>query len=257
MTDAIYKLGKLAPKRLLGLPDSKKYTAALSPPPVSADYSKNLKHLGPMLNREIGCCTIAGVGHTIQTWTSFTQPAEVILPDSEILSLYSLLSGYVPGDPETDSGCAATDVLRYWYSNPIMGHKLSAFASVKPGNRLDVKNSIFLFGVCYVGVQLPLTAQNGPWDVAPGASTLTGDSAAGSWGGHLIPVIAYDEDELTCITWGMLKTLSWKFWDSYCDESYCMFGPDWIEKDEKSPSGFATAALLSDVQAIKQDAARR
>ncbi len=256
MTDAIYKLGKLPTKKLLGLPDSKKYTAALAPPPVQADYSVDLKHLGVMLNNTLACCTCSAVGHAIQTWTSYTQAAEIILPDSEILSLYEKF-GYVPGDPNTDNGCAATDVLRYWYNNPVMGHKLSAFASVRPSNRIDVKNAIFLFGVLYVGVQLPLTAQNGPWDVAPGASMLTGDSSAGSWGGHAIPVIAYDDDSLTCITWGFLKKFTWRFFDAYCDESYAMFGPDWIEKDQKSPSGFATAALLNDVQTLKQDTARR
>ena len=254
MTLAHYRLGKLPPKRLLGLPFSAKYTGALAPPPVSVDYGGSLKHLGMMLNNSLACCTISGLGHTIQTWTSITRDAEVVLPDSEILALYEQIGGYVPGRPQTDNGCVATDVLRYWYNNPVLGHVLSAFASVRPGNRLDVKNAIWLFGVAYVGVQLPLTAQNGPWDVAAGASMLTGDSAAGSWGGHLVPVIAYDEDSLTCITWGALKKFTWRFWDAYCDEAYAMFGPDWIEKDSKSPSGFLTAGLLDDVQTLKQGA---
>ena len=249
--DANLKLGKLAVKPLLGLPVLGDYTGKLTPPPISANYSDKLKTLGPMLNREIGDCTCAAVGHAIQTWTSQTEPSEVILPDSVIQALYEKF-GYVPGDAMTDNGAAATDVLKYWYGNPVQGHKLSAFASVRPGNSSDVKTAIWLFGVCYVGVQLPLTAQSGIWDVAPGASTLTGNSAAGSWGGHAIPVIEYDETSLTCISWGKLIKMSWNFWNSYCDESYALLSPDWIEKCGKSPSGQTLGDLTEDMQAFRQ-----
>lgn len=251
MSDTLPKLGKLAAKKLLGLPLLWNYTTTLAPPPISADYSIDLKHLGSMLNTKIGDCTCAAVGHAIQTWTSFTQPAEIVIPDGAIEQLYSTVSGYVPGDPNTDVGAAASDVLTYWYNNPLQGHKLSAFASIRPGNQSDVMNAIWLFGVCYVGVQLPLTAQGGTWDVASGASTLTGDSAAGSWGGHAIPVIQYDASGLTCITWGTLKKMTWKFWQSYCDEAYALLSQDWIAASGSSPSNFDMTALTNDMQAFR------
>ena len=252
--DAHLKLGKLAVKPLLGLPVFGTYTQKLAPPPISANYSGSLKQLGMMLNNNIGDCTIAACGHAIETWTSLTEPSEVVLPDSVIQQLYEKF-GYVPGDPNTDNGAAATDVLKYWYNNPIQGHKLSAFASIRPGNSSDVKNAIWLFGVCYVGVQLPLTAQSGVWDIAAGASIQTGDSAAGSWGGHAIPVVEYDETSLTCITWGTLKKMSWAFWNAYVDESYAMLSPDWIEKSGKSPSGQTFDVLTDDMQDFRRQIA--
>lgn len=254
LPDAHLKLGKLAVKPLLGLPVFGDYTAPLAPPPISADYGGNLKHLGMMLNDKEGICTCAAVGHTVQTWTSQTEPSEVVLSDDVIQQLYEKF-GYIPGDPNTDNGAAATDVLKYWYNNPIQGHKLSAFASIRPGNSSDVKNAIWLCGVLYVGAQLPLTAQSGVWDIAAGASIQTGNSAAGSWGGHAFSVIAYNETSLTCITWGALKKMSWNFWNSYVDESYAMLSPDWIEKSGKSPSGQTFNVLTDDMQDFRRQIA--
>lgn len=253
MSEALYKLGKLPAKKLLGLPAISKYTVTLPSPPPSCYNSTKLANLGLMGNDAIGDCTAAGVGHAIQTWTSLTRSAEVTLSDSVIINLYSKVSGYIPGEPMTDNGAVASDVLRYWYNNPndVDGHRLVAFASVKPGDKMNIMHTIWMCGVCYTGIQLPLTAQSGNWEVAQGASIQTGDSAAGSWGGHCVSIVDYDANGLTCITWGSLKKMSWSFFNSYCDESYAILSPDWIEDSGRAPPGFDLPQLMLDMQALR------
>lgn len=252
MLPPVRKLGKKAAKFKRGVPAFSALTAPmeLPKPPDEVMYSMALHHLGMMGNDVLGDCTCAGIGHAIQTWTSLTRPDEVVLSDQEIIRLYSAACGYRPGDPNSDQGGVASDVLQYWYNNPVAGHALSGFASIRPGNRTDVRDAIWLFGVCYVGVQLPVVAQSSPWDIIPG-TPLVGDLAPGSWGGHLIPVIDYNVDTLTCITWGKLKKLSWAWWDAYCDEAYALLSRDWIEESGHAPPGFDWTALESHMKALR------
>lgn len=243
-------LGKKAAKLLKGLPALGKYTLHLPASPPIADYSIGVKHLGQMGNDILGDCTIATAGHMEQVWTSLTRDEEVVIPDDAIIDFYAKSCGYVPGDPNTDQGGVASEVLRYWYLNGLDGHGLAGFASIRPGNRASIRDAIYLFGGAYIGVQLPLAAQSNNWDISPD-TPLTGDNARGSWGGHAIPLVAYDQDSLTCITWGALKKMSWSWLDAYCDEAYALLSKDWINAAGTAPPGFDFSTLSADMQTIR------
>ncbi len=202
-----------------------------------------------MANDRIGDCTCAAIGHTIQVWTSLAS-TETVLSDSTIVSLYSKVSGYVPGDDNTDSGAVASEVLLYWYKNPVDGHTLNGFASIRPGNRTSIRDAIYLFGSCYLGVQLPLTAQHGNW-ILPSNQPLTGNWARGSWGGHAIPACDYDTETVTVISWGKLVKVGWSWLDAYCDEAYAMLSRDWLLASGNSPPGFDWAALQEDMNSLR------
>lgn len=250
MPDDIPLLGKKKAKFLLGLPAMGKYTLHMPSSPPVADYSVALKNLGQMGNDKLGNCTCAAVGHAIQTWTSLTRAEQDIVLDETIIDLYAKSCGYVPGDQYTDNGGIASDVLKYWYQHPIVGHSLSGFAAIRPGNRATTRDAIYLFGVAYIGVQLPLTAQSGEWDISPD-NPLKGNDAPGSWGGHAIPLVAYDQDTLTCITWGKLKKMSWDWLDAYMDEGFGLLSKDWINTAGNAPPGFDWDTLAADMQAIR------
>lgn len=243
-------LGKKKAKFLLGLPAMGKYTLHMPSSPMKVDYSCSLTHLGQMGNDKLGNCTCAAVGHIIQTWTAETDADEVILSDATIIDLYAKWCGYVPGDTYTDNGGVASDVLRSWYQHPVEGHSISGFAAIRPGNRATIRDAIYLFGAAYLGVELPLSAQTGEWDRAADGP-LTGNDAPGSWGGHAIPAIAYDQDSLTCITWGKLKKMSWNWLDAYMDEGFGCLSKDWINSSGRSPPGFDFDVLTADMQAIR------
>jgi hypothetical protein len=219
----------------------------LQPPPPAVDWTKGITSWGMMLNDTLGCCTIAGAAHAVQVWSANTG-GEVTVPDPTILSYYEQWDGYVPGQPNTDSGGVELDVLNNWQKNGFADRKLLAFADPKPSNLVEIKQSIHMFGGVYIGVALPNTAQKQDvWDVV---KTGGADAKPGSWGGHCVFVPKYDEHGFTCITWGALKTMTLAFWEKYCDEAHTLLSEVWITA-KGSPAGFDQAQLQADLNTIK------
>jgi hypothetical protein len=243
------KLGRKAIKtdtRTLAFGDY--LTSALPPPPPAADWTKNIASWGMMLNDKLGDCTIAGLGHAVQVWTANTG-SDTTLPDATIEKYYEQWDGYDPSDPNSDQGGVELDVLKDWRQQGIAGHALVGFADPKPANLQEIQQSIALFGGVYIGLSLPLTAQNQDvWDVA--TDDGSGNTEPGSWGGHCVYVAAYDQNGFTCITWGALKTMTLAFWNKYCDEAHTLFGQDWIGANG-SPEGFDQQQLQTDLNAIR------
>lgn len=222
---------------------------AIAAPPVKDDWSKKVKNWPMMGNDTLGDCTCACAGHMIEQWTTYAG-TQMVPKDADILKAYEAVGGYVPGDPSTDRGAVILDVLNYWRATGVAGHKILAFASLEPHNHDEVKDAIALFGNCYIGVQLPISAQNQTvWAVPPGGPT--GQGAPGSWGGHAIPIVEYDTRGVTVITWGATKRATWGFLDAYCDEAYAVLSQDWINKvSNLAPDNFDLAQLQADLNAI-------
>src|ERR1700683_1722620 len=104
--------------------------------------------------------------------------------------------------------------------------------------------------MCYIGLALPLSAQSQDvWSIPPGGAAGLG--APGSWGGHAVPVVGYDERGLVCVTWGQLKRMTYQFWSAYCDEAYTLLSKDFVEEKGATPDGVNWAQLLADMQSLK------
>lgn len=241
-------LGKLAPvidPRTFKL--ARYLTPSLPAPPTAIDWTNGLVDWGMNLNDVLGDCVCAGIAHVIRGWSQINGTPK-ILTDDQVLSLYEEIGGYVPGDPSTDRGCVEMGALNYWRTTGCVGDFLSAYAAVSPTNTSEVKSAITLFGNLYLGVALPISAQTQDvWDVPSGGTV--GNGLPGSWGGHCVPVLAYDNDGLTCITWGAQKKLTWAFFAAYVDESYALLNNDWL-KNDAAPNGFDLATLKADLNAL-------
>jgi hypothetical protein len=218
--------------------------------PAARDWTtKAAANWGMMLNDKLGDCTCAATGHITQAWTANAGPKELTFPDPAVLAAYEAITGYRPSDPSTDRGAVELDVLRYWRKTGIGGTKIEAFIALEPKNHLHVQAAVELFGGSYIGLALPVSAQQqAVWSVPPGGPTGTG--APGSWGGHAVAIEAYDAHGLTCITWGQKKKMTWSFWDAYCDEAYALLSELWAGKKATAPSGFDLAALKADLKAV-------
>lgn len=241
------KLGRRAVKtdsRTLKLSNYVKPT--LPPAPPTSDWTRGVTSWGLMLNDHLGDCTIAGIGHAIQVWSANTGTM-VTVPDPVILSYYEKWDGYNPANPATDTGGIEMDVLKDWQKQGFDGHKLIAFADPVWTRLEEIRQAIHLFGGVYIGLNLPLSAQTQDvWDVIPNGGPNT---QPGTWGGHCVFVPAYDQNGFTCITWGMLKTITNAFWNEYVDEAHALLSQDWLEK-KGSPTGFDLTQLQADLSLI-------
>lgn len=221
---------------------------SLPPPPTSVDWSVSAGPLGMMGNDRLGDCTCATVGHMVQVWTGSTGKLDVP-SDADVVALYSAACGYRDGDSSTDNGGFVPDVLNYWRANGIGGdHRITAYADADHQNLFEVQQAAFLFGGLYIGLALPISAQGqigGLWDPVQGAN-----GAPNSWGGHAVPLVAYDATSCTVITWGKLQRMSWSFFLTYADEVHAVLSADWIAATGLSPSQFDMEALTQDLAAI-------
>jgi hypothetical protein len=247
----IGKLGRKAPRR-----DSRTLQLAnyvdhgvLPHVPPQFDWSRAVTKWPVMLNDRLGCCTCAAVGHTVQCWTA-NAGQEVVLPDDEILKLYEAVSGYDPATGANDDGAVELDVLNRWRQTGVAGHQIAAYVALEPGNHDHMRIATFLFGAVYTGIALPETIQGqSVWAVPPEGPN--GAGAPGSLGGHAVPVVGYDANGYTCITWGYEQRLTYGFADMYMEESYALISSDWVSGSRRAPSGFDLVALQDDLAALQ------
>jgi hypothetical protein len=230
-------------------------TPALPAPPASADLTAKVgSSWGMMDNDQIGDCTCAAAGHLIMEWTANAGKKMVTPTDKQIVAAYSAITGYNPVTGANDNGANEVDVLNYWRQTGIAGHKIGAYVALEPSNHNHIMDSVYIFEGCYIGMQLPISAQaqvqnHQPWSVPPGGPT--GDGKPGSWGGHAVPVVAYDTRGVTVVTWGALQIMTWSFWETYCDEAYAILSNDYLNGKQQAPQGFSVQQLQADLADLK------
>ena len=215
----------------------------LPPPPPAVDYGKKVP-LWPMYGNDIyGDCTCAAAGHMIQCWTA-NAAAELSPANNSVIHFYE---HFVGTPPPPDAGCDMLTVLRYWRKTGLANHKVLAFTGLTLGDATQAKQALDMFGGLYIGLSMPLTAQD--QDVWDWTGSLTGPARPGSWGGHAVDVVGYSDAGLEVVTWGALKLMTWAFWRRYCDEAYCILSPDFLQAG-KAPNGFDLAALKADLELV-------
>jgi len=229
-------------------------TPDLPTAPANFDLTGKVKTWGMMENDQIGDCTCAAAGHLIMEWTANAGKKMVTPTDKQIVAAYSAITGYNPSTGANDNGAVEIDVLNYWRQTGIASHKIGAYAALEPSNHNHVMDSVYVFEGCYIGLQLPVSAQaqvqnHQPWSVPPGGTT--GDGKPGSWGGHAVPVVSYDARGVTVVTWGALQVMTWSFWEAYCDEAYAIVSTDYLTGKKESPQGFSLPELQADLADLK------
>lgn len=247
------KLGKLDPKEgKLSLHLSNYITVEVYYAPV-LERNSDISDWTMMGNNTIGDCTCAAAGHGIMSWTDDAK--NLVTPSLvSIINAYVAVSGYNPSTGQNDNGAACTTVLDYWKDTGINGHKIAGYTYVNVHNGVELKQAIYTFGLIYIGIQLPVALQSqineSTWTI-PNAETtsLTGDWAPGSWGGHCVIVIGYNEHGLDIVSWGKRYTMSWAFWKCYIQEAYAIISEDFLSNG-KAINGLNITQLQSDLNLV-------
>lgn len=217
-------------------------------PTPAVDWMGAVKQWDCLGNDTIGLCTAAAAYHIAQTWLN-NNGFEFQPTTEQAIAMYSATSDY----PKDDDGAVESRVLAFWSTTGIptaIGTEKIAFAALTPTDLNEIKLSIEYFGAAYIGVNLPISAQtqNDVWDVPSGGAV--GDGAPGSWGGHAVPLLAYDETGFTCITWGKPMKMTNAFMQAYCEEAYALISWDWLADSGISPPGLNMAGLQAELKAM-------
>jgi hypothetical protein len=219
----------------------------LAAAPSSVHYGQKVAKVGgtfPMYaNDRLGDCTCAAAGHHIEVWTANAQTLRV---PSET----DVERTYIPGTGNADDGRYLNDVLDYWRKTGIGSDRIEAYAEVDVKNLDEVKAALWIFGGLYLGVGLPVTAQQQrTWSYV--ASAPASDREPYSWGGHCVNATGYTRTSgMYLVTWGTLIRMTWGFFKRYVDEAFAIVTKDWIETSGVSPTGLRLDELLADASSI-------
>jgi len=187
-----------------------------------------------------GDCTIAGLGHAVTVYNALV--SNLVIPSAnDVVDLYLKLT---KGE---DSGLNELSVLKYWQQNGAFGEKPLAFVSVDSTNHTHVKQSIVLFGGCYLGIEVQdnFFSQfdanpRQPWD----------GSGSENVGGHAIFAVGYDAQYVTVLTWGSTQLITWNAWDVLVDEAYAIL-PSVAVNPGFSSLGLDLAQLQADLKVVQ------
>lgn len=129
-------------------------------PAIPATFDFSAKAKVPLKdiygNDQLGDCAVAAMAHIAATLTGNATGAPLHLTLSQIIAIYSKISGYVVGNESTDNGCVLTDVLKYWKATGLPGgEKILGYVSINASNFSDVIAAAFLFENLFFGVGLP------------------------------------------------------------------------------------------------------
>ena len=255
------KYGKLDPTRPEGLKDLDQYLSApLADPPASVKApgipingwgmlgngpDPSCTYQGAGFNNEEGCsdCTKAGLAHAYDalTWDEGLHEAKNH-PNSN-----AVVQSYFAETHGVDSGLDCGSVLSLAYKVGTYGAKIAGFGPIQPTNATLLKQLIASFGVAYIGIQCPQSAENQFANENP-VWTVVPDSPIE--GGHCVILVGYDDATgmYELVTWGQLIKATYGFIEKYMDEAWGLIAPAIATKGEFDKVNLA--ALQADLGAI-------
>lgn len=241
------RLGKAKPKldkRTLLL--SAMLKPKLAPAPLEFLATKRFPEIPVLMdaNDTHGCCVISARAKQTRLFERIEQGVVVPVTDKDILREYLRLTG------GADSGLVMLDALNAWRQKGWRVGKdrygIAAFAAVdfekvQPGTYpseeqiAKIRSAIYYMGGLQVGLDLPISASEQfdaghEWCVAEGR-----EAKPGSWGGHAVFIVGYDQNGPICETWGARQHMDWFFFFAYCDEAYVVVDDKDRQLGKKSP----------------------
>ena len=231
-------------------------------------------------NDQYGCCVISAQAHNTLTFEKFEQDMVVPIKDQEVIDEYLRQSG---GE---DRGLYLSLAMKEWknrgWDAAGRHYDIYAYASVDKPDHNQVKYSIYLLNGVIFGMQVFETDReqfrNGePWHLTGNSGQLLGGHGVYGFSyietHHDCPhcLTGWDENGLTCMTWGEEQFMTWEFWDARVNQAYAIVDNrnDWLGKDSpvdvnkldgyleeitggtNSGSGCLCPGLISLIQRIK------
>lgn len=248
----MFKLGK-NPARLDAVKIKlKNYldTTALPEIPSSFGHEKLIENnsWGMLGNDQFGDCVWAGAAHETMLWNK--EAGKVVdFSEQDVLSDYSVVTGFNPNDPTSDNGTDMQVAASYRKKKGIKAedgrHLISAYLALEVGNKLEHKTAIYLFNAVGIGIQFPDYAMEQfnsgqSWHLKSGGKII---------GGHYVPAFGYSRSYIYVVSWGKIQKMTWGFFSKYNDESIVYLSKEMFSGN-KTLGGFDYSTLESDLSKL-------
>ena len=193
-------------------------------------------------NDEYGDCGVAGVNHGEMCVDLDSHTALAPVTGSQVVSYYLEYTG---GE---DQGVVLADFLAYVRKTGWFGRKLPLYAPVSVSDFKTLQFAVNAYGYAYTGIQVTdlmmAASQNGnqQWTAA--------DFQNGNVeGGHCVPIVGYDSDNLYAVTWGEIQPIAYSAWHLMSTEAWaCVWGE--IPASGLDGHGVNLAALQGDLSKL-------
>lgn len=243
-------------------------SAGVSLPAVSGPVDRQSKVSSwPMYaNDTVGDCTCAGTGHYLAQLTAFSGQVSggAMFTDTEILKMYSAISGYNPATGANDNGAELYQVCQYMMSTGLTDtdgklHKIAGYVDIAQYNVLSVlKQVLNAFGTVYLGVNVGDAEQAAFSAGQPWALSENGTQCGPGGIDHCV-IMSYSAfgvsgvaDDETIITWGAEQKINVAWAWTNIGEAIAIVSQDWIEANGESPVGQTITQIISEIKSVPE-----
>jgi hypothetical protein len=232
------KLGRVKPtaeQKARALPLHRYMTRRLPSAPAEVHNAEDAP-ISMWGNDQYGDCTFAALAN-FRAICAAKESERFPTRTQDVVDAYLAFTG------GKDEGAVEHDVLALAQTGVQLGGaepwKLAAWCSVNLSDRETCRSLVALFWSLYLGVDLPLTAQEQEvWDIAYGKR-----AQPGSWGGHALLWSGFQADGTAeLVTWGAVKLATPAWLATYCEEAYVL-----LDADRAAMAGVDWDALTADL----------
>lgn len=207
------KFGRLPGRVPAGLRELGFYTAGPLPKAPSVMPVPAIDDWQMLGNDRYGDCGVAGLQHLFMADAANIDRTDVFPDESQAVSYYL---EYTQG---RDGGVVLSDYLAYVRQHEYYGHTVFAYAPVNIHDVPTLQFAIWAYDAAYCGVavtkQMQEDFENGdPWTLESLEAPVLG--------GHCIPIVGYDSNYLTAITWGQPQQISYAAWHYMAEEAWAV-----------------------------------
>ena len=206
----------------------------------------------PDIGDGVGDCVIAAAMHYAQVETANT--GNPLTPTTTLaIQTYSAITGYVPGDPDTDNGTDfESQLFPFWKKHGIpmldkngkeVLHKILGFAALDLTSIAQQRWAQFTFGGKLSGINCPQSALDNTsnWTYVPDSPIE---------GGHGVTEPGQGRAGWHTISWGLSIPGTWEFSQKLADEMYVVVTDQWLNAQGVSPSGLNLNGLLAAMKEV-------